>query len=71
MDRNGQLTVLGGFCSKMGLATGPKIAGLLLLNDDYSRLIDLTVGVLFVCALFALPTARLLDRKGGAGLHSP
>jgi len=26
LDRNGQLTVLGGFCSKMGLATGPLLA---------------------------------------------
>jgi hypothetical protein len=71
MDRNGQLTVLAGFCSKMGLATGPKIAGLLLVHDDYGRLINLTVGVLLVCALIALPAARLLDRRGGADLRSP
>jgi MFS family permease len=62
MDRNGQLTVLGGFCSKMGLATGPLIAGHLLVHDDYDLLINLTVAVLIGCMLFALPTARVLDR---------
>jgi predicted MFS family arabinose efflux permease len=64
LDRNGQLTVLGGFCSKMGLASGPFIAGHLLANNDYSRLIDVTVVVLALCACFALPTARNLDRSG-------
>jgi len=71
MDHSGRLTVLAGFCSKMGLATGPKAAGALLVHDDYGLLINLTVGVLLLCALIALPTARLLDRKGGAGPRSP
>jgi hypothetical protein len=71
MDRNGRLTVLGGFCSKMGLATGPRVAGPLLLHHDYRLLINLTVGVLFLCALIALPAARFLDRKGGAVARSP
>ena len=62
MDRNGQITVLGGFCSKMGLATGPFIAGRLLAHDDYGLLINLTVIILAIAAMFALPTARLLDR---------
>jgi len=47
------------------------VAGLLLLHHDYSLLINLTVGVLFLCALVALPTARFLDRKGGAVARSP
>lgn len=64
LDRNGQLTVLGGFCSKMGLASGPFIAGHLLANDDYSRLIDITVVVLALSACLALPAARKLDRNG-------
>ncbi len=46
LDNNGQLTVLGGFCSKMGLATGPLLAGRLLLHDDYALLINATVAVL-------------------------
>ena len=63
MDRNGQLTVLGGFCSKMGLATGPLAAGRLLVHDDYSLLINLSIALLVLCTLFALPTARVLDRN--------
>ena len=62
MDRNGQITVLGGFCSKMGLATGPFIAGRLLAHDDYGLLINLTVIILALAAMLALPTARLLER---------
>ena len=62
LDRNGQLTVLGGFCSKMGLATGPLLAGRLLVHDNYGLLINSTIAVLFACALIVLPTARRLDR---------
>ena len=51
LDNNGQLTVLGGFCSKMGLATGPLLAGRLLVHDDYGLLINATVAVLIACAL--------------------
>jgi len=71
MDHSGRLTVLAGFCSKMGLASGPKAAGALLVHDDYGLLISLTVGVLLLCALIALPAARLLDLRGGADPHSP
>lgn len=63
LDYNGQLTVLGGFCSKMGLATGPLLAGRLLVHDDYQLLINVTVAVLVVCTVFVLPAARRLDRR--------
>lgn len=63
LDHNGQLTVLGGFCSKMGLATGPLLAGRLLVHDDYELLINVTLVALTVCAVFVLPTARRLDRR--------
>jgi hypothetical protein len=63
LDNNGQLTVLGGFCSKMGLATGPLLAGRLLVHDDYGLLINATLAVLIACAVFVLPSARRLDHK--------
>jgi hypothetical protein len=63
LDHNGQLTVLGGFCSKMGLATGPLLAGRLLVHDDYGLLINATVAALIVCTAVVLPTARRLDRR--------
>ena len=62
LDNNGQLTVLGGFCSKMGLATGPLLAGRLLAHDNYGLLINATVAVLIACTLVVLPTARRLDQ---------
>jgi hypothetical protein len=63
LDHNGQLTVLGGFCSKMGLATGPLLAGRLLVHDDYGLLINATVAALIICTVVVLPTARRMDRR--------
>lgn len=62
MGRGGQLTVLAGFCSKMGLASGPFLAGRLLGHDDYGLLINVMLGILVLSAVLALPTARALDR---------
>jgi hypothetical protein len=62
LDRDGRLTVLGGLCSKMGLATGPLLAGRLLVHDNYDLLITATIVILAVCTLVALPAARWLDR---------
>lgn len=66
MDRDGQLAVLCGFSSKMGLATGPFLAGRLLANDDYGLLVDATLGVLALAAVLAIATARALDRRASA-----
>jgi len=62
LDRDGRLTVLGGLCSKMGLATGPLLAGRLLAHDNYDLLITVTIVILAMCTLVALPAARRLDR---------
>lgn len=70
MDHNGQITVLGGFCSKMGLATGPFIAGHVLAHDDYGLLINLAVATLALSALLSLPTARRLDASGTQAMGS-
>ena len=47
-DKAGRMAALGGFASKMGLASGPLIAGRLLNGDDYSLMIN--VGALAVLA---------------------
>lgn len=62
-DKAGQTAALGGFCSKMGLATGPLIGGRLLGEANYPLLIDAAVLVLIVCAVAALPPAWWLDRR--------
>jgi len=67
-DPSGQTAALGGFCSKMGLATGPLVAGLLLGGARFSMLIDVSVAALALSAVAALVPAALLDRKTDRGL---
>lgn len=62
-DATGQTAALGGFASKMGLASGPMVAALVLGQDDYARLIDLGVLALVVSLLCVLAPAAVLDRR--------
>jgi len=61
-DRTGQMAALGGFASKMGLASGPLAGGLLLGDDNYALLINLAVVGLALSAVASLIPARLKDR---------
>lgn len=62
-DTTGQMAALGGFASKMGLASGPAIAALMVGVDNYGLLINMSVVALFLClATMAIPAA-VLDRK--------
>lgn len=62
-DSAGQMAALGGFASKMGLATGPLVAGYLLSDtQDYHMLINVAAVVLGLCVFVAIYPARLLDR---------
>jgi hypothetical protein len=60
-DRAGQSATLAGFFSKMGLATGPAAAALILGQDNYPLLIGVSAAGLAACALAALGPARQLD----------
>ena len=62
-DKAGQLAALGGFASKMGLATGPMVGALLLGDNNYSMVIDMAALALIVCAAVVFMPARLLDIK--------
>lgn len=69
-DLTGRAAALGGFASKMGLATGPLVGALLLGTDRYDLLIDVAAVGIVACAIAALiPAARLdrLDRELAAG----
>jgi predicted MFS family arabinose efflux permease len=61
-DQTGQMAALGGFASKMGLASGPLAGGLLLGDDNYALLINLAVAGLALSAVASLIPARLKDR---------
>ncbi len=61
-DATGQMAALGGFASKMGLATGPVVAAWLLGADSYQRLIIVAAIILLTSAMLAWKPARLQDR---------
>ena len=64
-DPAGQSATLAGFFSKMGLASGPAAAALLLGQDNYAFLIEVSVIGLVLCGLAIIIPARLLDRGRG------
>jgi hypothetical protein len=56
------MAALGGFASKMGLASGPLAGGLLLGDDNYALLINLACIGLALSMVASLIPARLKDR---------
>lgn len=61
-DTTGQMAALGGFASKMGLASGPVAAAALLGQDDYRRVIWAAVLAL-LASLLAIVYPALLQRR--------
>jgi len=61
-DQTGQMAALGGFASKMGLASGPMVGGMLLGDNNYALIINLAVIGLALSAVASLVPARLKDR---------
>jgi len=62
-DKAGRTAALGGFFSKMGLATGPFAGAYLLDGVGYALLINVAVLMLAACSLAALGPASDLDRN--------
>ncbi|MDR3513569.1 MAG: hypothetical protein P4L73_18185 [Caulobacteraceae bacterium] len=65
-DRSGRSAALAGFCSKMGLASGPALGGILLQETHYPRLVALACAGLVLAALAAAWPAAKLDIAGAA-----
>ena len=61
-DRAGQMAALGGFASKMGLASGPLAAALVVGTGNYSLVINLGALAMVACLLAVLVPSRLLDK---------
>ena len=61
-DETGQMAALGGFASKLGLASGPLAGGLLLGDNNYGLLINLAVIALALSTIASVIPARLKDR---------
>lgn len=62
LDKAGQLAALGGFASKMGLASGPMVAAFVLTENNYQLLIYLATFFLVVATILAYMPAKLLDK---------
>ena len=62
-DASGQMAALGGFASKMGLASGPFTAALIVGENNYGMVINLAVLALAVCIVAVILPASVLDRK--------
>lgn len=63
LDRSGQWASLGGFFSKLGLASGPLAGALLLRDDRYGMLIDMSVLVLLACLAASFLSARRMAKR--------
>lgn len=63
LDKAGQMAALGGFASKMGLASGPLAAALMLTGDNYEQVINIAVIGLVLSAIVVLKPALLLDKR--------
>jgi predicted MFS family arabinose efflux permease len=63
LDKSGQMAALGGVASKMGLASGPMIAALVLNDENYQQVIDIAVIGLVLCAIVVIKPALSLDKK--------
>jgi len=61
LDNTGKLGAVAGLISTLGLASGPTVASLLVVDDTYSRTLLFGSAALFASAFLALPTARMLD----------
>jgi len=65
-DRSGQMAALGGFASKMGLASGPLVGGLLLGDDNYGLIINIAVVALIFSMIASVIPAIHQDRAPGS-----
>ena len=60
-DATGQMAALGGFASKMGLASGPAVAALIVGESNYGLVINVATVALVLALFVALMPARVLD----------
>ncbi len=60
-DTTGQMAALGGFASKMGLASGPAIAAFIVGESNYGAIINAATFALVLCFVVVIRPARILD----------
>lgn len=60
-DTSGRMAALGGFASKMGLASGPAIAALIIGENNYGLIVNVATVALVLCLIVVIMPARILD----------
>ncbi len=60
-DTTGQMAALGGFASKMGMASGPAVAALIVGESNYGQIINVATITLVLCLVVVIMPARILD----------
>jgi len=60
-DRTGQMAALGGFASKMGLASGPFFAAYVVGENNYGLVITASTLCLILCMFAAVLPSKILD----------
>ena len=61
-DVTGQMAAMGGFASKMGLASGPAVTALLLGEDNYELIIMVATVVIILTIIVVWRPSRMQDR---------
>jgi len=61
-DVTGQMAAMGGFASKMGLASGPAVTALLLGEDNYELIIMVATVVMILTIIVVWRPSRMQDR---------
>jgi predicted MFS family arabinose efflux permease len=61
-DASGQMAAMGGFASKMGLASGPALAAVLMGETNYNLIIWVAVGALLLCTATIIAPSLMQDR---------
>lgn len=62
-DEKGRTAALAGFVSKMGLASGPMVAAMLVGEGNFALILNVAVAGLILCAIAAYSPAKMLDQK--------
>jgi len=63
LDPSGQMASVGGLFSKLGLASGPLVAGVILMGNDYSLLVDFGIAGLVTSLCLVFISALRLERQ--------
>jgi len=63
LDQTGQMAALGGFASKMGLASGPMMASFLVNDSHYTAILNLGALGLILSLIFVLKPMVEMDRE--------